>query len=190
MIDEDICDPILEELREISKTIKELRQLVSQQINIENTNNILLRKIIECQSVEDIKSEAVNIDVDKYLNKNLLIINSSRDEGIRITKMISAKMHGKFVVSEAKTDGELVGLINSLSDNDIIFVDVSESTLYSRMREVIYECIKNKYINFSVGKGAQARNIQLDLPAVNYIIYTYLENFLSNDLKKLLVLVE
>ena len=98
MIDEDICDPILEELREISKTIKELRQLVSQQINIENTNNILLRKIIECQSVEDIKSEAVNIDVDKYLNKNLLIINSSRDEGIRITKMISAKMHGKFVV--------------------------------------------------------------------------------------------
>ena len=190
MIDEDICDPILEELREISKTIKELRQLVSQQINIENTNNILLRKIIECQSVEDIKSEAVNIDVDKYLNKNLLIINSSRDEGIRITKMISAKMHGKFVVSEAKTDGELVGLINSLSDNDIIFVDVSESTLDSRMREVIYECIKNKYINFSVGKGSQARNIQLDLPAVNYIIYTYLENFLSNDLKKLLVLVE
>ena len=65
-------------------------------------------------------------------------------------------------------------------------------TIYldSRMREVIYECIKNKYINFSVGKGAQARNIQLDLPAVNYIIYTYLENFLSNDLKKLLVLVE
>lgn len=47
MFDHEIYDPILEELWSISETMKELEMLISQQKNIENANNLLLRKLLE-----------------------------------------------------------------------------------------------------------------------------------------------
>ena len=190
MFDDEVYDPVLEELKNISASVRELQKLISQEISIENANNILLRKLLEQQS--DKKDEYIisTFPIDKYINKNLLIMNPSKEVGLQIAKQMSSNMQGNFVVSEAKSDSELAAVINKLSDGDIVFVDVSDPLFDNKMARVLSECIKNYYINIPIGRGVNSRIVQMDIPKVQFVIYTYLEEFLPSDIKKILTLVE
>ena len=94
MFDDEIYDPILEELRSISETMKELEKLISQQISIENANNFLLRKLLENPNDRNLGKSIESIDVNKYLYKDILFINSSQDESIKNEKKIATGMEG------------------------------------------------------------------------------------------------
>lgn len=190
MFCDEIYDPILEELRSISETMKELEKLISQQISIENANNFLLRKLLENPNDRNLGKSIESIDVDKYLYKDILFINSSQDETIKNAKKIATGMEGEFIISEAKSDSELAALINGLSNGDIVFVDVSEPFFDKKMGKVLYDCIKDKCINILIGKGPGARSVRLDIPEVYFYVYTYMEELLPNGIKELLTYVE
>ena len=66
VIDEDICDPILEELREISKTIKELRQL---NITVKQNEQILYQG-----KTEDIPKEISEMEYKKIYFEGVDVI--------------------------------------------------------------------------------------------------------------------
>lgn len=190
MLDEEFYDPVVEELQGILKSIEELKELVSQQISIESANNFLLRKILESQFKNNLKQETINIDSGKYLKGNLLIINSSKDEGLRVAEMISSNLGGKLTESNAQSERELASLISGLSDGDILFVDITTPTFNNKMRTIITDCVKNKCMNILLGKGTTARNVCLDIAEIKFIIYTYMEDYLPNDLKDILIRIE
>lgn len=190
MFDEEMYDSMLDELKSITKSMKEIKELISQQISVENKKYILLQKILEGQNQTTFLDEKINLDLNKYADKNLLIINSSSRLSFNIAKKITTNIKGKFVKSEAKTDNELVNFINSLSDGDVVFIDVSEPTFNNKMGKIIYDCVKNKYINISIGNGVETRSIHLDIPEVTFIVFAYLEDFLPEGLKDYLLQVE
>ncbi|MFQ8662007.1 MAG: hypothetical protein ACLR9S_00175 [Lachnospiraceae bacterium] len=189
MFDDEIYDPVLEELRGISASMKELEKLLLQQISIENANNVLLRKLVQ-RNFENSGKTMINLDFNQFSNKNILIINSSKEESLEIAKKISAETPGKFVVSEAKTDSEFAAMINNLSDGDIIFVDVSDPIFDKKMGKIIYDCVKERCIYVPIGKGSGSRVLQLEVPEIYFIVYSYLEDLIPCGLKELLVLVE
>lgn len=190
MFDDEIYDPVLEELKDISVSMRELQKLISQEISIANANNILLRKLLEQQSKKDNENKIANLQINKFMHKNLLIINPSKEVGLEIAKQVTSNLEGNFSVSEAKSDSELAALVNNLSDGDIVFVDVSDPLFDNKMARVLLECVKDYCINIPIGQGAAARNVRIEVPKVQFIIYTYLEEFLTSEIKNLLMRVE
>lgn len=63
----EFYDPVVEELQVISKSLEELKDLISQQISIESANNFLLKKIYEKQNEEHNNYEKYNINPEKLL---------------------------------------------------------------------------------------------------------------------------
>lgn len=184
--DEDMYDPVLEELKGISCYLKEIKLLMKKQIKIENMNNVLLRKINK-DSMDD---KMIEHNVDYYLNKNLLIINDFKMETISFAKKISKKMNSKLIISKAKTDSELASVINGAEENDIVFIDVTDESFDEHMAKIIYDCIKEKCIYVTIGKGVGAREINVEIPGVFFILYTYLEELILIELKELLTIVQ
>ena len=149
-------------------------------------NNVLLRKI----SKDSTDDKMIEQNVDDYLNKNLLLINDFKMETISFAKKISKKMESKLIVSKAKSASELASVINGAEENDIVFIDVTDESFDEHMTNIIYDCIKDKCINVTIGKGAGAREIQADIPGVFFILYTYLEELIPIELKELLTPVQ
>ena len=59
--------------------------------------------------------------------------------------------------------GDMAAILNSLSENDVLFVDVIHR-LSRQVEEVIYPAMEDFEIDIMIGKGATARSIRLDLP--------------------------
>lgn len=183
---EELYDPVLEELKGISALLKEIEKLVEQQISIESTNTILLKKLVERGN--DIKHvHSMQYERDTCLQNNFLIIDSSIEKGIELAKEITSNINGKFMISEAKTDGEFASLINRLSAGDVVFVDISDPLFDNKAKQVLSECIKERCINITIGKGAGSRQVSLDIPQISFIVYTCLEEFLPYGLKEYLI---
>lgn len=59
--------------------------------------------------------------------------------------------------------GDMVAILNSLSENDVLFVDEIHR-LSRQVEEVLYPAMEDFEIDIMIGKGATARSIRLDLP--------------------------
>ena len=59
--------------------------------------------------------------------------------------------------------GDMAALLNSLSENDVLFVDEIHR-LSRQVEEVLYPAMEDFEIDIMIGKGATARSIRLDLP--------------------------
>lgn len=186
----EFYDPVVEELQVISKSLEELKDLISQQISIESANNFLLKKIYEKQNEEHNNYEKYNINPEKYSQGDLLIKHFSKNEGIRVAEIITSGIGAKLIKCDARSEIELASLISGLSDGDILFVDIASPVFNDKMRIIIYECVSAKCMNVLLGKGSTARNICLDIPDIRFIIYTYVDDYLPNDLKELLLEVK
>ena len=59
--------------------------------------------------------------------------------------------------------GDMAAILNSLSENDVLFVDESHR-MSRQVEEVLYPAMEDFEIDIMIGKGATARSIRLDLP--------------------------
>lgn len=177
---------VVEELKEISSSIKELKSLVKQQIKIDSMNNILLKKICYSKDKSSNNKEIEDREIEKYINKNLLFINKSKDEAIYFLNRLRKINDSKVVISDAKTPGELASIINGCKENDIIFLDITERYFDEKMLDIVYHCIKDKRIYIPRGQGDRVNIMELEISCVNFIIYTYTEEILTKEIKDIL----
>lgn len=65
--------------------------------------------------------------------------------------------------SAIEKPGDMAAILNSLSENDVLFVDEIHR-LSRQVEEVLYPAMEDFEIDIMIGKGATARSIRLDLP--------------------------
>ena len=58
--------------------------------------------------------------------------------------------------------GDLVSLLTSLSDNDVLFIDEIHR-LSRAVEEILYPALEDRVIDIIIGKGPSARSIRMDL---------------------------
>lgn len=97
---------------------------------------------------EHVKSDS---NIDKYINGNLLMINSSKEDSLQVAKNISTKMNSKLVVSTAESDIEFAALLYGLADGEIVFVDISDPLFEKNGKDsfglyyrALYKCFSRK----------------------------------------------
>ena len=78
--------------------------------------------------------------------------------------------------------GDLVSVLNCLSDNDILFIDEIHR-LPSFIEEVLYSAMEDYKISITVGKDAQCKTISLELPRFTLVGATTRAGMLSAPLR-------
>jgi Holliday junction DNA helicase RuvB len=78
--------------------------------------------------------------------------------------------------------GELVAVLSSLEDKDILFIDECHR-LNRQIEEVLYPAMDSYKLHLIIGKGLGSRMISLDLPPFTLIAATTKPNLLSNPLR-------
>ena len=78
--------------------------------------------------------------------------------------------------------GELAAILNSLSPNDVLFIDEIHR-LNKQVEEVLYPAMEDFAIDIVIGKGAGARSIRLELPRFTLIGATTRAGMLTAPLR-------
>lgn len=78
--------------------------------------------------------------------------------------------------------GELAGILNNLSEGDILFIDEIHR-LPKTVEEVLYSAMEDYQISVTIGSGEQTRAIVLDLPKFTLIGATTRAGMLSAPLR-------
>lgn len=88
-----------------------------------------------------------------------------------LASIVAKELHRniKITTGAAKErQGDLVSILNSLSDGDVLFIDEIHR-LSTCVEEVLYPAMEDYKIDVMVGKEQQAKSIRLDLPAFTLI---------------------
>jgi len=78
--------------------------------------------------------------------------------------------------------GDLVSLLTSLSDNDVLFIDEIHR-LSRNVEEILYPALEDRVIDIIIGKGPSARSIRMDLKPFTLIGATTRAGQLSAPLR-------
>lgn len=78
--------------------------------------------------------------------------------------------------------GDLVGLLTSLNDNDILFIDEIHR-IPRNIEEVLYSAMEDYFVNLTIGQGEQTKNIKIDLAHFTLIGATTKAGMISNPLR-------
>jgi len=78
--------------------------------------------------------------------------------------------------------GDLVSLLTSLSDNDVLFIDEIHR-LSRAVEEIMYPALEDRVIDIIIGKGPSARSIRMDLKPFTLIGATTRAGQLSSPLR-------
>ena len=78
--------------------------------------------------------------------------------------------------------GDLVSLLTSLSDNDVLFIDETHR-LSRAVEEILYPALEDRVIDIIIGKGPSARSIRMDLKPFTLIGATTRAGQLSAPLR-------
>lgn len=78
--------------------------------------------------------------------------------------------------------GDLVSLLTSLSDNDVLFIDEIHR-LSKQVEEILYPALEDRVIDIIIGKGPSARSIRMDLKPFTLIGATTRAGQLSAPLR-------
>lgn len=85
--------------------------------------------------------------------------------------------------------GDLVSLLTSLSDNDVLFIDEIHR-LSRAVEEILYPALEDRVIDIIIGKGPSARSIRMDLKPFTLIGATTRAGQLSAPLRDRFGVVE
>ena len=178
--------PVEDELNSISKQMIEIQRLLEQQIKIESSNNMLLRKLLKHQISEQLACNFQEIIIDNYKEKNVLVVNDSLEECKKIAKKIAETTNKRLIEALVTSPGELTTTINNGQDGDVIFYDVTNPFFDEEILEILLKTIKREAVEIDIGKGASSRRIALDLPAVYFVIYADMLELIPKSLKEVL----
>ena len=78
--------------------------------------------------------------------------------------------------------GDLVSLLTSLSDNDVLFIDEIHR-LSRAVEEILYPALEDRVIDIIIGKGPSARSIRMDLKPFTLIGATTRAGDISSPLR-------
>lgn len=186
MFDEEVYDPVVEELDSISKQMAEIQRLLEQQVKIEISNNMLLRKILKRQFSEHFECNLQGVIVENYKEKNMLLINGSIETCKKVAKKIAESTNKRFIVATATSSRELIAALFDAQDGDIIFYDATTPFFDQETLEILLKSIKREEVELVVGKGETMRKIVLDLPTVYFVVYADMIELIPESLKEVL----
>ena len=102
-----------------------------------------------------------------------------------ISGIIANEMHSKIKITSGpaiEKPGDLAGILTSLEEFDVLFIDEIHR-LSKVVEEILYPALEDFVLDITIGKGAEAKSIRLDLPKFTLIGATTKAGALTTPLR-------
>lgn len=102
-----------------------------------------------------------------------------------ISGIIANEMHSKIKITSGpaiEKPGDLAGLLTSLEEFDVLFIDEIHR-LSKIVEEILYPALEDFVLDITIGKGAEAKSIRIDLPKFTLIGATTKAGSLTTPLR-------
>lgn len=102
-----------------------------------------------------------------------------------ISGIIANEMHSKIKITSGpaiEKTGDLAGLLTSLEEFDVLFIDEIHR-LSKVVEEILYPALEDFVLDITIGKGAEAKSIRIDLPKFTLIGATTKAGSLTTPLR-------
>ena len=102
-----------------------------------------------------------------------------------ISGIIANEMHSKIKITSGpaiEKPGDLAGLLTSLEEFDVLFIDEIHR-LSKVVEEILYSALEDFVLDITIGKGAEAKSIRIDLPKFTLIGATTKAGSLTTPLR-------
>ena len=102
-----------------------------------------------------------------------------------ISGIIANEMHSKIKITSGpaiEKPGDLAGLLTSLEEFDVLFID-DIHRLSKVVEEILYPALEDFVLDITIGKGAEAKSIRIDLPKFTLIGATTKAGSLTTPLR-------
>ena len=102
-----------------------------------------------------------------------------------ISGIIANEMHSKIKITSGpaiEKPGDLAGLLTSLEEFDVLFIDEIHR-LSKVVEEILYPALEAFVLDITIGKGAEAKSIRIDLPKFTLIGTTTKAGSLTTPLR-------
>ena len=102
-----------------------------------------------------------------------------------ISGIIANEMHSKIRITSGpaiEKPGDLAGILTSLEEYDVLFIDEIHR-LSKVVEEILYPALEDFVLDITIGKGAEAKSIRLDLPKFTLIGATTKAGSLTTPLR-------
>ena len=102
-----------------------------------------------------------------------------------ISGIIANEMHSKIKITSGpaiEKPGDLAGLLTSLEEFDVLFIDEIHR-LSKVVEEILYPALEDFVLDITIGKGAEAKSIRIDLPKFTLIGATTKPGSLTTPLR-------
>ena len=109
-----------------------------------------------------------------------------------ISGIIANEMHSKIKITSGpaiEKPGDLAGLLTSLEEFDVLFIDEIHR-LSKVVEEILYPALEDFVLDITIGKGAEAKSIRIDLPKFTLIGATTKAGSLTTPLRDRFGLVQ
>ena len=163
----DVFENISDKLTHISETLEKL--LAEQQkanLAFENVGEeISFKQEFVCKNLNEFDRD--------FLNDNTILFLGFGKKDVKELVNQFAISVGSDVkyVPFITAPSEFIAVVNDCKENDYLLLNCSGIIKSQELLNVITDAIGDGQINFTIGKGAIARSVVLDIPKIHYIFF-------------------
>ena len=165
--------------REISLIKTDLNSLVRQQ----RMTNALLRVMLEE------KTTKLPQTLWPYVGKSFSIVYRDYSKIVKLVEELAKKDGKQFAEYDGESLLSLSQTICSLKENDYLLIKCDDLIEIPGSIDLIINAYNNGKITIFIGRGEQAKSINIDVPNINYIIYSKIEGLIPIEVKSLFSVV-
>lgn len=165
--DYDVLGNISDKLTHISETLEKL--LAEQQkanLAFENVGEeISFKQEFVCRSLNEFDRTFLND------NTTLFLGFGKKDVKELVNQFAASVGSAVKYVPSVPSPGEFAAAVNNCQENDFLLLNCGGITKSQELLNVITDVIADGQIHFTIGKGAGARDVLLDIPKIHYVFF-------------------
>lgn len=167
----DNFDDMIAEISSIKDSIYDL--LKEQRIT-----NALLHSLVVSRSQKYIFPN----DLRRNSQQSFTIVHDNYDSVVNMVSDIARRDSKKFCDFDGNSEGDLYALITSLEDGAYIVINNEKLITSPEIKRIVIDTYENRKISITIGKGPGAREVKLDTPRINFVIFSDIVELVSPDI--------
>lgn len=171
--------------KSLSEDIKSLRNEIAELRSEQQLTNTLLKIILSTEFDDYLLPNANEI----CAHKSCAIIYKNFDEVYSLVNDIVGNSDKKVYLFEGIKEGDFAACITQAQEGDFILIKGDRISFSDELQSLLLEGVKSNSLNVTIGRGEGARTIKLEVPQLNYVFFSTMDELLPEHLKEVFPIV-
>ena len=158
--------------------ISSIKDSISNLLKEQRITNVLLHSLVVSRSQKYILPN----NLRRNSQQSFTVVHDHYDAVLNMVLDIARRDSKKFCDFDGDSEGDLYALITSLEDGAYIVINNEKLITSPEIKRIIIDTYKNRKISITIGNGPGAREVKLDTPRINFVVFSDVVELVSPDI--------